>query len=76
MNIIDVKVFPNFLSDSTDMFMAKDAYDKSLKTYKITQLECVSGIRINANVINFSINETRKAILNDDETVIITHKKY
>ena len=76
MNIIDVKVFPNFLSDSTDMFMAKDCDEKSLKTYKITQLECVSGIRVNANVINFSINEPRKAILNDNETVIITHKKY
>jgi hypothetical protein len=48
---------------------------KTLKNYKISELECISGYRINAKYINFYINEKRNAILNNDGTVIITHKK-
>lgn len=54
----------------------------ALKRYKITEVECVSGVRLNANIINFYCNdnsknnEMRKAILNEDGTVIITWKKY
>lgn len=54
----------------------------NLKRYKITELECMSGVRLNANIIEFYCNdhsknnELRKAILNEDGTVIITAKKY
>lgn len=50
--------------------------DAELKRYPITEVECVSGVRLDARIINFYVNEPRKAILADDGSVIITHKKY
>lgn len=96
MNLIDVKVHYNFLSNNFDKFVAMDPHSmkdltkeskpeeveeyskilQTLKTYRITEVECVSGLRIDAKHINFYLNEPRKAILNEDGTVIITHKKY
>ena len=99
MNLIDVIVLPNYLSDMSHIdypFIAQDIHPMNkvennsrleykeeyvkvsltLKNYFISKLECVSGIILNANIINFHINENRKAFFNNDGTVTITHKKY
>jgi len=45
--------------------------DKTLKRYTISKLRCVSGIYVNADILNWHLHSKENAILQEDGTSII-----
>lgn len=64
-----------FLKYETDLKEWQEI-DSTLKRYTISKLRCVSGLYVNANVLNWHLNSKENGVLQGDGTVIIDDFKY